>query len=83
MSSRGAALDLRVRLLGDPCLWCWEIVDRRQGGVLVQSSWAGEWTAYTTQGEALSAGRERLAELQSAGAGHTGDRDRRKGASAT
>ena len=82
MRSSAAALDLRVRLLGDPCLWCWEIVDRQRGGVLVQSSWAREWTAYTTQGEALSTGCERLAELQSTGAGYAKDGHRRKGATA-
>jgi hypothetical protein len=80
MSARAAALDLRVRLLGDPCLWCWEIVDRYRGGVLMQSSWASEWTGYETREEALSAGCGRLAELRCAGAGHA--RDRRKGESA-
>lgn len=74
MSARAAALDLRVRLLGDPCLWCWEIVDQYRGGVLVQSSWTGEWTAYETREEALGAGCGRLAELRRAGAGRASDR---------
>ena len=56
-------LDLRVRLLGDPCLWCWEIVDRNRG-VVVQSSWDGEWTAYGAPEAALAAAHERLAELR-------------------
>jgi hypothetical protein len=64
MSATTTPLDLRVRLLGDPCVWCWEIVDRDRGGVLVQSSWAGEWTAYGTREAALTVARERLAELR-------------------
>ena len=80
MRTRAAALDLRVRLLGDPCLWCWEIVDRNRSGAVVQSSWASEWTAYETREEALGAGRGRLAELR--GASIARARDRRKGESA-
>ena len=78
MSARAAGLDVRVRLLTEPCLWCWEIVDRRHRGALVESSWAREWTAYESQDEALALGRARLAELGVAG----GERGRRgKGAS--
>lgn len=67
--SRRAALDLRVRLLPGPCLWCWEIVDR--GGPLMDSSWAAGWTAYASPEEAFAAGRARLAELRSADAAQT------------
>ncbi len=63
MSVPATAMDLTVRLLAEPCLWCWEIVDRRLGDTLVQSSWATEWMAYESRGEALAAGRRRLAEL--------------------
>lgn len=68
MRSRAAALDLQVRRLADPCLWCWEIVAPGRGGAVVQSSWASEWAAYETREEALGAGRGRLAELGRAGA---------------
>jgi len=34
----------QARLLSDPPLWCWEIVDARSGAV-VESSWESEWTA--------------------------------------
>jgi hypothetical protein len=68
MTAHVPALDLRVRLLGEPSLWYWEIVDRNHGGALVQSSWAADWAAYETREEALTAGRGRLAGLQSTGA---------------
>jgi hypothetical protein len=61
MSAR-EALDVRVRLLPEPCLWCWEIVDR--GGRLIRSSWAAEWTAYESREEALVAGRARRAAIE-------------------
>jgi hypothetical protein len=63
MRMRAIAMDLRVRLLPEPCLWCWEIVERRRGGTLVQSSWATEWMAYESREEALAAGHGRLSEL--------------------
>jgi hypothetical protein len=62
MRVRAAAMDLRVQLLAEPCLWCWEIVDRRRGDV-VRSSWSSEWMAYDSKEEALAAGRRRLSEL--------------------
>lgn len=68
MSMRTTAFDLRVRLLPEPCLWCWEIVDRRRGDTVVQSSWATEWMAYESREEALTAGRRRLSELLPGGA---------------
>lgn len=67
MSAR-PTLAVRVRLLPDPCCWCWEIIDERNDA-LVESSWATDWVAYETREEALSAGSTRLAELQSPGAG--------------
>src|SRR6185436_8306251 len=62
MRVRAAAMDLRVQLLAEPCLWCWEIVDRRRGD-MVRSSWASEWMVYDSKEEALAAGRRRLSEL--------------------
>ena len=54
-------VDVRARLLSEPMLWCWELIDR--GGTVIQSSWAVEWTAYGSRDEALAAGRARLAAL--------------------
>lgn len=55
-------LMVKVNLLGEPCLWCWEIVDT-EDGALVESSWASQWTAYASSQDALWAGLLRLAEL--------------------
>ncbi len=55
-------LRVEVRLLPEPCLWCWEIRDRSRGE-LVESSWTAEWTAFDSAEEAYSAGRHRLADL--------------------
>ena len=79
MRARPAPVDLRVTLLAEPSLWCWEIVDGQRDGALVSSSWTSEWMAYDTRQEALTAGRRRLSELRAA-AGARGSR--RKGASA-
>lgn len=68
MRMRTSAFDLRVCLLPEPCLWCWEIVDRRRGDTVVQSSWATEWMAYESREEARTAGRRRLSELLPTGA---------------
>lgn len=43
---------VRARLLTDPPLWCWEIVEVGSGAV-VASSWQNEWQAYTSPREAL------------------------------
>src|SRR5262245_15125065 len=59
MRDRNERLTVEVRLLPDPCLWCWEIRDAQRDEVL-ESSWAGEWTAYSSPEEALRAGRRRL-----------------------
>ena len=79
MTSRRAeaALNVRVRLLPEPCLWCWEIVDSH--GPLILSSWAADWTAYASREEAVAAGRARLTELRSADAGSGSDVEQRKG----
>jgi hypothetical protein len=58
-------LVLRVRLLAEPCLWCWEICDGVDGP-LVESSWASEWVAFASRQEATAAGARRLAELETA-----------------
>jgi len=58
-------LRVEIRLLPDPCLWCWEIRDADRNEVL-ESSWAGEWTAYRSSEEALRAGRRRLTDRPAA-----------------
>src|SRR5207247_1598384 len=55
-------LTVKVHLLGEPCLWCWEIVDV-EDDALVESSWATEWTGYASSREALRAGIMRLTNL--------------------
>lgn len=46
-----ARLTAQTRLLPDPPLWCWEIVDAR--GAVLASSWESEWSAYPSSDEAL------------------------------
>jgi hypothetical protein len=58
----GERLMVKVNLLGEPCFWCWEIVDA-DGGALVESSWATDWTGYESSQEARGAGILRLTEL--------------------
>ncbi len=53
---------LRVRLLADPCLWCWEIHDSSLHQI-VESSWTSRWMAYHSADEARDAGNTRLTEL--------------------
>jgi len=55
-------LTVKVHLLGEPCLWCWEIVDVEYDA-LVESSWATEWTGYASSREAFRAGIMRLTDL--------------------
>lgn len=59
---RGERLMVKVDLLGEPCLWCWEIVDPGDGA-LIESSWATEWTGYGSSPEAWRAGILRLTDL--------------------
>jgi len=60
---RSAALPerfrLEVRLMSEPCLWCWEIHDTRNGRV-VGSSWNDAWVAYGSSSEAVHAATRRL-----------------------
>ena len=63
MTRRSTVLDVRVRLLEEPCLWCWEIVDRSRRDAVVCSGWAIEWMAYESPKEAIVAGRRYLATL--------------------
>lgn len=60
-------LSVRVRLMADPCLWNWEIVDG--AGAVVESGWEKEWTAYEAAQEAVTMGLARLAELSRSGRG--------------
>ncbi len=53
---------LRVRLLNEPCLWCWEILDAAAHRT-VDSSWSSSWMAWETPEEARNAGNIRLAEM--------------------
>jgi hypothetical protein len=55
-------LTVKVHLLGEPCLWCWEIVDVEDDAV-VESSWATDWSGYASSPEALQAGAIRLSDL--------------------
>jgi len=60
------SLVVEVRLLSDPCLWCWEICDEDSGRV-VASSWADAWLGFASRAEARAAGARQLAELQATG----------------
>ncbi len=51
---------LRVRLLNDPCLWSWELVDPVTNRLL-ESGWQEHWAAYDSAAEAYTAGARRLA----------------------
>ena len=72
-----ASATLRVRLLSDPCLWCWETFDPHRSEGVLYSSWANQWSAYESREEALRAGEACLAELQSSGAGRASAREPR------
>lgn len=58
----GERLTVKVALVAEACLWCWEILDAEKG-TLIESSWASEWTGYESSREALRAGTMRLTEL--------------------
>jgi hypothetical protein len=53
---------VKVNLMSEPCLWCWEIVDTNDG-TLIESSWATDWTGYVSSYEAWGAGILRCNEL--------------------
>ena len=55
-------LNVRVRLLGEPWLWCWEIVDAVSGD-RIEDSWDTEWCGYPTREEAVAAGRRRASAI--------------------
>ena len=59
---QGERLTLNVHFLAEPCLWCWEIVDR-EAGTLVEGSWPTEWTGYESPREASRAGFARFTDL--------------------
>jgi hypothetical protein len=61
MNRSSARLVVDVKLLPQPCLWCWEIRDTRSGSV--ETSWERDWTAYDSPQQALAAGLERVALL--------------------
>jgi hypothetical protein len=65
---RGAQLTVRLVLLSEPSLWCWEIIDTAAGAI-VESSWTTNWTGYTSSPEALRAGIMRLTTLAGGGWG--------------
>jgi len=47
-------LQARARLLADPPLWSWELIDPANGA-LVASSWTESWVAYPSSDAALRA----------------------------
>jgi hypothetical protein len=59
--SRAKQPVVRVRLVEEPCLWGWDILDA--DGRLVQSSWVDDWVAFPHRAEAAAAGARRLTEL--------------------
>ena len=65
---RGAQLTVRLVLLSEPSLWCWEIIDTAAGAI-VENSWTTNWTGYKSSPEALRAGITRLTALASGGRG--------------
>ena len=52
-------LNVRVRLLDEPALWCWELVDPVTGAVR-DNSWTSDWEAYASPEEARRAALARL-----------------------
>ncbi len=66
MENSASRFRVEVKLMDDPCLWRWDIRDEL-GGVIVQSSWDQEWTAYPSREEALRAGSERLTSVSVVG----------------
>lgn len=59
MARSSPHLVVDVKLLPEPCLWCWEIRDTDSG--TVETSWDRDWTAYESRQQALTAGLERAA----------------------
>lgn len=61
MPSR-ASLVIEVRLMSQPCMWCWEIRDVMRDEI-VESSWTHAWMAYESRDDALAAGHARRVDL--------------------
>ena len=61
MRRSSSDLVVDVKLLPEPCLWCWEIRDTHSGSI--ETSWERDWTAYESRQQALTAGLERAALL--------------------
>jgi hypothetical protein len=57
------SLEVKVELMGDPCLWRWAICDPTRNEVLADS-WTRDWAAYESREEAYQAGRARLTQLR-------------------
>ena len=57
-----SALQVKVELMDDPCLWRWAILDSTRNEVLVDS-WTRDWTAYASREEAFREGRARLRRI--------------------
>jgi hypothetical protein len=60
--SRKERFEVRVDLLAEPCLWCWEIRDPKTKRV-VANSWTHDWMAYETSNDALRAVAARLGSM--------------------
>ncbi len=60
-----ARLTVRTRLLPDPPLWCWEIVDSVTGEVS-ESCWERESIAFRSPEDALRSGRLELIRIAAA-----------------
>jgi hypothetical protein len=56
---RMTKVEIRARLLHDPSLWCWDLVEPASGAVM-ESSWSRDWEAYRSRDDALRAGRKVL-----------------------
>ena len=59
----GDGLRVVVKLLPDCCLWYWEL---RRGDEIMESSWSGQWVAYSSRADAAVAGARRLTTLRKA-----------------
>ncbi|MGH7279489.1 MAG: hypothetical protein ACREJG_12490, partial [Candidatus Rokuibacteriota bacterium] len=53
---------VRARLMPEPCLWFWEIVDQFHGEV-AENSWTASWRGYRSRQEALQAGMARAGDM--------------------
>ena len=73
VSQRPAGLCLEIRLMTEPCLWCWEIWDVVTGH-RVGSSWNDDWMAYDSSREVLLAAMHRLTEINAVSQAEPGQR---------